>query len=139
MEKYDVGREKILSQIKNEVEIAYIFGSFIELKNSKFRDIDLALVTSPSVTPNNFTNEKIAQRIAKDLERSIEPRCEFDVKIINSAPITFQYGVIKNGIPIFSRDEMKRIEYEASVISEYLDYKETDDFLINNLIKVKRG
>ena len=138
MEELKVDKRKILSQIKDEicklreVEITYVFGSFCR-QESEFNDIDLALVIKGSY--NNLSNEKTAQRVARELERRIEPRLELDVKILNSAPITFQYEIIKNGSLMFSRDENKRIEYESSVISEYLDYKETEDFLIENLLK----
>jgi hypothetical protein len=47
----------------------------------------------------------------------------------NQAPIVFQYEIIKPGKVIFSRDEKKRIMYEAMMLSSYLDYKETSDWL----------
>ena len=56
-------------------------------------------------------------KVAGELERRIKPRFEFDVKILNSAPIEFQFEVIKKGRVIFSRDKARRIDYEFEVIS----------------------
>jgi hypothetical protein len=42
------------------------------------------------------------------------------------------HGLIVGGfseVSSFSRDEKKRIKYEAMVLSSYLDYKETSDWL----------
>lgn len=73
--------------------------------------------------------------LADELWRSLDkPLFEFDVKILNSAPVYFQYEVIRTGEIVCSRDEAERIEYEASVASEYLDYKPTLDFFDHELL-----
>ena len=63
------------------------------------------------------------------MERVIKPRKRVDVKILTHAPIAFQYEVIKRGEVIFSRNDTMRKRYEAEVLSRYLDYKETSDWL----------
>jgi len=130
-----VDKEKTLSQIREgvcglgEIKLAYVFGSF--LQGERFNDIDVAIVTGP----HDPHDERAAVRIARELERKMEPRMELDVRILNSAPVTFQYEVIKNGSLVFSRDEEIRIEYESGVISEYLDYRESEDFLTEGLLE----
>ena len=42
-----------------------------------------------------LSDEKTAQRVAREIERRIEPKLELDVKILNSAPVAFKYGIIK--------------------------------------------
>jgi len=70
------------------------------------RGKDSTTSTSPIVTgPHDPHDERAAVRIARELERKMEPRMELDVRILNSAPVTFQYEVIKNGSLVFSRDE----------------------------------
>ena len=108
-----------------EVEFAYFFGSF--LKNGFFSDIDMALHVSSDFSP--YEQVKFSSIVGRKLEEAIKPRYEFDVKILNHAPLSFQYGVIKTGEIAFSRDEVKRIRYETKVLSRYLDYKETSDWL----------
>jgi len=120
--------EGVLNRFQ-EIEFAYLFGSFIDIERDVFRDIDVAIYVS-SVSPfGAYEKMKLSLKIGRELEKVIRPRCEFDVKILNYAPILFQYEVIKTGKVVFSRDEVDRIRYEAKVISSYLDYKETSDWL----------
>ncbi len=117
--------EKVLNGFQ-EIEFAYLFGSFLE--REEFSDVDIALyVRSKNFSP--YEKMKFFLKIERELEKAIKPRCEFDVKILNYAPISFQYEVIKTGKVVFSKDGAKRIRYEAHILSMYLDYKETSDWL----------
>lgn len=74
--------------------------------------------------------------LSHDLWRFIgKPVLEFDVKILNSSPIYFQYEVIKEGEVVYSGDEKERIEYEVCVVSVYLDYKPVLDFFNRRLLR----
>jgi predicted nucleotidyltransferase len=120
----DIG--KIIAELK-EVDVAYIFGSFLE--SEEFNDIDVALLLSEELSLEPYKSLKFSLRVAGELERQIKPRFEFDVKILNSAPVEFQFEVIRKGQVVFSRDESKRINYEFEVISTYLDLKYMYDIL----------
>ena len=120
--------EGVLNRFQ-EIEFAYLFGSFIDIERDVFRDIDVAIYVSSVSSFSAYEKMKLSLKIGRELEKVIRPRCEFDVKILNYAPILFQYEVIKTGKVVFSRDEVDRIRYEAKVISSYLDYKETSDWL----------
>jgi uncharacterized protein len=117
---------KIVAEL-NEVDVAYVFGSFLE--SDKFNDIDVALLLSEELDLDPYKCLKFSLKVAGELERQIKPRFEFDVKILNIAPVEFQFEVIRNGCTIFSRDESRRIDYEADVLSIYLDLKDMYDFL----------
>ncbi len=94
---------------------------------SRFNDIDVALVLSKELNP--YSRFKFAMKVAKELEREIKPRFEFDVKILNYCPVEFQHEVLKESQIVFLRDENRRIEYESKLISTYLDLREMYDFL----------
>lgn len=111
--------------IYEDIDIAYIFGSFLD--SEKFNDIDVAIVLNREL--NAYKRFKFAMQIARELEKEIKPGFEFDVKILNYSPIEFQHEVLKKGIMIFKRDENRRIEYEATLISTYLDLKYMYEFL----------
>jgi uncharacterized protein len=68
-------------------------------------------------------------KVAGELERQTKVRFEFDVRILNIAPVEFQFEVIRKGRAIFTRDESRRIDYESEIISTYLDLKYMYDFL----------
>jgi len=126
MERKEVLRKirEIISRF-DDVEIAYIFGSF--LKGDKFNDIDIAIFLSKELNP--YRRFKFSMEMARELERGMKPRLGFDVKILNYSPVEFQHEVLKKGKVVFLRDETKRIEYESKLISTYLDFKGMYEFL----------
>ena len=107
-----------------EVNVAYVFGSFI--KREDFRDIDVALLVSCDLTP--YKAFMLAMHIGSELNLGIKIGHDFDVRVLNSAHPEFQYEVVKSSIAVFSRDAQERFDYEADVISNYLDLKEMYDF-----------
>jgi predicted nucleotidyltransferase len=116
--------ERVLSKFK-EIDASYVFGSF--LKTDGFNDIDVALLVSNELMP--YEKLKFELKVAGELERKIKPRVQFDVKILNYSPIYFQYEVVKNGVAAYVKDQDKRVDYEAHLISDYLDLKEMYDFM----------
>ncbi|MBA7515274.1 hypothetical protein ES705_07313 [subsurface metagenome] len=108
-----------------DVEMAYVFGSF--LQSDDFNDIDVALLISKELNP--YERFKFAMKVARELEREIKPRVEFDVKIQNYSPIEFQYEVLKKGKVVFLRERSKKVEYEYELISNYLDFRTTAEWL----------
>jgi len=109
--------EKVLKGFK-EIEFAYCFGSFLDKET--FNDIDI-------IGP--YEGLKLSLKVGRELERVIKPRKRIDVKILTHAPIALQYEVIKKGEVIFSKNDTMRKRYEAEVLSSYLDYKATSDWL----------
>ena len=64
------------------------------------------------------TNYELALEIA--LEKTI--RYPTDVRVLNNAPLSFQYNVIKSGEVVISRNENKRIEFHVRTITRYCDF-----------------
>jgi len=106
-----------------EVLAAYVFGSFLE--RDDFRDIDIALLLSGSFS--SYKALKLALRIGSDLDLAIMPGRDFDVRILNNSHHEFQYEVVKTGLSVFSRDKQEQHDFEAEVLSTYLDLKEMYD------------
>lgn len=118
-------KNRILKRIRiilagfEEIDLAYVFGSFPE--RDDYHDIDIAIHLSEDQSP--YQRFKLSQKVARYLESGIEPRVDFDVRILNYAPIYFQYEVISKGIVVLERDQDIRVDFEAHLISEYLDLK----------------
>lgn len=128
-------KEEVLQKIGEvlsgfeEIDVGYVFGSFLK---GEFEDIDVALLVSKSLSP--YKSMKFAMKVGREIERTLNYSFEIDVKILNSSPTYFQYEVIKNGKVIFCEDEAKRIRYEAEALSNYLDYKDTLDWIDKKLL-----
>lgn len=107
-----------------DIDVAYVFGSF--LKRDDFHDIDVAIHLAKEQAP--YQRFKLSQRIARALVHGAESRVDFDVRILNHAPVYFQYEVIGKGILVLERDREERVDFEAHLISEYLDLKYMYDY-----------
>ncbi len=118
-------REEIISQLRRcltgteDVLFGYLYGSF--LHHDKFHDIDIGLYISGEREP--YELYKYTMSIASKLEQCITPRYEIDLRILNAAPVEFQYEVVKTGHILIARDEDACIAFEADVIAKYLDLK----------------
>lgn len=121
----DPDRERIVKEIGRclsgveDLLLGYLYGSF--LVRSDFHDIDIGLIVSGERKPYELF--RYTMEIASDLERCITPRYEVDLRILNTAPVEFQYEVVKTGRVVFARDESLRIAFEAEVLAKYLDLK----------------
>lgn len=113
-----------------DVMFAYLHGSI--LRGTPFRDVDIAVF----LRERPETPLKLEATLSQDLWKFVgNPALEFDVKVLNAAPLHFQYAVIKEGTVIHSVDEKLRVEYEASTTSYYLDYKPVMDFFNKQLLE----
>ncbi len=103
---------------KNEnVLFAYLHGSFTE--GSNFGDIDIAAYLK-QVSDNRLDVIDYEFKMEKTLEEKIS--YPVDVRVLNGAPPSFRYSVIKNGIKLVEKDEDKRVDFETMAIKIYFDF-----------------
>jgi hypothetical protein len=100
---------------RQEISFAYIFGSFID--DIPFHDIDVGVYVSE-------INIESATDYALDLELFLNNalRIPTEVKVLNYAPVSFLYHVIRGRL-IFERDEDTRASFMENTIRVYLDIK----------------
>lgn len=121
----ELDKERMVKEISRclsgveDLLLGYLYGSF--LVRNDFNDIDIGLLVAGERTPYELF--KYAMKIASDLERCITPRYEVDLRVLNTAPVEFQYEVVKTGQVVFARDENLRVAFEADVLAKYLDLK----------------
>jgi len=113
-------RDQIVQKItdllsaEEQIVFAYLHGSFQE--GLPFRDIDLAVFIT-----DNLPKEQLDYELK--LEEKIEHiiKLPIDLKVINNAPPTFCYMVIKKGHGLLVRDDSKRVEFEVATLNRYFD------------------
>lgn len=107
----------IASRLKKRKNIifSYIFGSFVQ--DGKFSDIDIGVLCTEEISREPFNFEF-------DLEEEIKSYTKFpvDVRILNHAPLSFVYHVIKEGILVTEKDIGKRTDFEGMIFKKYLDF-----------------
>lgn len=102
-------------QKENHILFAYLHGSFLQ---NEFRDIDIGI----------YINKNLSKKKQLSYELSFEEKLQnivsypVDVRILNHAPLSFSFSVIKNGIILFSNDENKRIDFETRIFTKYHDF-----------------
>ena len=102
-----------------QVLLAYLYGSF--LRHDTYQDIDIAILLTGPMEP--YALFKLQMQIAGEIEDLLSPHVPCDVRVLNSAPVEFQYEAIRTGSIIFCRNEEQRIDYETDMMRQYLDLK----------------
>jgi uncharacterized protein len=105
-----------------EIQFAWIYGSFT--RHEAFQDIDLALYISRMICDMDpYALYKLQMQVAREVEEKIISPVPVDVRVLNDAPVEFQYEVIKTGRLVYERNREQRTDYEADIISRYLDLR----------------
>ena len=110
-------KEAIRAVFKKHEEIlfAYLHGSFV--KKDAFRDIDVAIYLERMPASVLEYELQMETDLMKALRKYI-----IDVRVLNGAPLSFKYNVIKDGIVLLSKDDDKRADFEEKTIVLYLDF-----------------
>ena len=115
-------KNQIMEYLKNmlfsrdEITFAYIHGSF--LRSESFRDIDIALYC------NSMPASPLDYELDLEVELSLAKKlpCDADVRILNGAPLSFKYSVIKDGNELFHKDLNLIADFKSITIRDYLDF-----------------
>ena len=121
-------KQKLKSALKkhSNISFAYLHGSFGVLP---FRDIDIGaycMISEDAVF--DFELEMSA-------ELGTVSGYPVDFKVINYAPIGFQFSVIDEGTLLFDRDNAVRLDFIEDVGLQYMDYYEFSKSYFRELIE----
>ncbi|MBN1273017.1 MAG: nucleotidyltransferase domain-containing protein [Candidatus Aminicenantes bacterium] len=105
-----------MSQNKTII-FAYLHGSFLEKEN--FNDIDIAVYLDKKTEVNS---DPAGLEISLSLELEKCTQHPIDVKILNTAPLSFCYHATKGKL-ILSQDENTREEFLCRTWNAYFDFK----------------
>ena len=105
---------------KQNVVLAYLFGSQAKGKTGLLSDIDIAVYFDESAPANerfDLRLETLGQLM--DLFKTDE----VDLVVLNDAPPLLSYRILKEGTLIFSDNHKKRLDFEVKAVLKYLDWK----------------
>lgn len=109
--------EKISDVLKAKEYIifAYIFGSFAS--EDSFQDIDVGIFISG-------VKDRSPLRLELETEGELEDAVHIpvDVRIINNAPLSFIYNILKIGIVILDTNESLKADFEGLICKKYFDF-----------------
>jgi hypothetical protein len=100
---------------KDGILFAYIHGSFVT--GERFRDVDVAVYFA------NHPVHRIEEELSLESELSrVMKHLPVDLRILNDAPLSFRYNVIRYGRPVFVRDSDARFEFVEATLRDYFDF-----------------
>lgn len=108
---------------RKEIQLAYLFGSVAEEKQTRLSDLDVAVLVEPNRL-QELDQEPLGYQaaITTDLMALLRTN-DVDVVILNHATPLLAYEVVKYGIKVFCRDEAERIRFEVHTFQQYVDTK----------------
>ncbi|MBI5213655.1 MAG: nucleotidyltransferase domain-containing protein [Nitrospirae bacterium] len=104
------------------VIIAYLFGSEAKGKAGVLSDIDIALFVDRNIP--KLERFDLRLRLSNELSSVMTKRV--DIIILNDSPLQLSYEVIKHGRVIFCMDNSIKADFEADILSKYLDRRYYD-------------
>jgi uncharacterized protein YutE (UPF0331/DUF86 family)/predicted nucleotidyltransferase len=110
---------------QSPVSAAYLAGSLSSRASfGQLSDIDVAILLMDQIKSDQFFDYQLffLSELANRLESD-----SIDVVILNQASLLLKLQVIKYGQILFSRDEKRRISFEAKAVMDYLDFKKFDE------------
>lgn len=113
-----------LAASQPEVAALWLYGSQAKGNATEQSDWDLAVAFDPVKTDNVLDNRLRAELLAMDWQRALGlPEGKLSVVDINLAPIPLAFGIIDASKVLYSRDEGRRMQEEARIMSSMeLDY-----------------
>lgn len=98
-----------------QISFAYGHGSFF--KEGPFRDVDVAVYLRPPLSHPLELELALESELAGEIRPVL-----VDVRLLNRAPVSFRYRVIKEGRPLVVRDEVAMADFVEATIRDYLDF-----------------
>lgn len=136
--------DQYISQLKavfdeNDVQLAYLFGSYAKSTESPLSDIDIAVfLRNPVSHPEAF--DKAILLTHKLI--GVFHKNKIDVIILNTAAPSIKFNAIKDGQIIYNQDEKQRVDFEVRTMNEYFDTlylrEEYKNSLFKNIIEERK-
>jgi len=125
--KHLIEKAAAVLQSKEYIVFAYIFGSFTA--ETSFNDIDFGIFI-------HGENPKSPLALEFELELELENTLGFpvDMRIINNAPVSFVYNVLKSGVVIVDKNISLRADFEGLICKKYFDYTHLRDEYLREII-----
>ena len=114
---------------RTEILFAYLHGSFVEAL--PFHDIDVAVFLDEQQATGKDAFE-YENSLSVAFTRALQ--LEVDVRVINHAPLGFQFNVTKGQL-LVSRDEKRRLAFVERTWIMYWDFRPISEMMLREALK----
>lgn len=116
---------------RNEITLAYVFGSLMDKSKEYVHDIDVAVLVAPDKLKNLDRAAPYGYMAQLNAELAHRVRSHrVDLVILNDAPPVLLKEVIGRGKVVYCVSEIERIKFEISALQKHAD--------TSHLRKIKR-
>jgi uncharacterized protein len=114
--------------VKEEVVLAYLFGSCLQRTFGKEQDIDIALLLDSNFYESMDKGKSYGYQAETIVElMNLLKYNPIDLVILNQCTPVLAYQVIHHGVLLFARSEESRIHFEVSSLKRHADTKHLRD------------
>ena len=107
---------------KSQVLFAYLYGSYATGEVHPFSDLDIGVYVE-KMSLREYLNLELD--LSLEIDKGLSHNVSSEVRIIGILPLVVQGEIITNGILIYSRNEIARVDFETSVRKAYFDFLPT--------------
>mgnify|MGYP001308079062 CR=1 FL=1 len=117
--------KKMPSVVKRLEQLGYInalffFGGFVRQGLKPLSDIDIAVLFTDEVEKKVYPDLQV--ELAGIIEDTIRTE-EFDLIILNNAPLSFAYRILRDGMLVFAKNRAQLIDFREMIIKYHLDFQ----------------
>jgi predicted nucleotidyltransferase len=104
----------------NDIIALYLFGSYASGNIGPLSDVDLAVLLRSGYPSESYFDKELdlLSKITNILRTD-----EVDVVILNRAPFSFAYRILKQNKLLFCRNDLERVKFQTKIVDGYLDFK----------------
>ncbi|MCR6546585.1 type VII toxin-antitoxin system MntA family adenylyltransferase antitoxin [Dehalobacterium formicoaceticum] len=133
--------EDFIEKVKgNKLILAvFLFGSYAAGRQTLLSDVDIAVLFCKTIKPKQIFTERL--RLMGELS-IVLGRDDIDLVVLNEAPPSLGYRVIKDGQLLYIRDGARSqlIDYQVMTMDRYFDYLPTQKIFSDGLARrMKEG
>jgi len=128
-----LGDSKTLESLKSsfhhrqEVLLAFLFGSFASKRIRPFSDVDIGILFEP--VPEIHATNDMREELSSILQR------EVDLAVLNHASPILNMQILKNGILLYARDRKHFHRFFVDTVNQYDDLKRIRRQCEENILK----
>ncbi|GFO97728.1 nucleotidyltransferase [groundwater metagenome] len=105
---------------QENVRLAYLYGSAAKGKEGKLSDVDIGVLLDDSLSKKERFESQL--KFIGDITEILKTN-RIDLVVMNDAPNSLNYEIIKTNRPLLIRNKTDKIDFEYRVLLRYLDRK----------------
>lgn len=103
-----------------EVVLAFLFGSVARGQVGPLSDIDVAVLLPDAPDADACFDARLT--LVGDLMQVLHTNA-VDILILNQAPLTLRYAVLRDGVLLYMRDKEAYVTFRVRTLNEYFDFQ----------------